>query len=478
VASADHKREGALRARAAAAALGLAALAVGVLVAFQGVSNVWLLGAGMAVLPFLVLVDRRVLVYLCFLSTFLIDWLTLTLGVLPSQSQWLIELCLLMLLVRSLGEAFRRRSIRMPLVIAGVFVAFTLSAVVGIIGGLSWVVVLLGMRKYLRFPLLALCLYIAPMGAGFEKGLWRIILAAAGLQVLVSVGQLLITGPGDTASGTFGRGGTGFEAIFLVGVASTVILTNVLVGGRARAIDIVSGIVLMVPAMIGSVVAAFFMAPACLAFGTLAYGRRFTRVLWTLVATGLVLAAVAPYALEFTTSVGYVNATRLLSSPAAMLEYDQLATAQGRLGRIDQILVAGGLTLGSDVSKAMFGLGPASASPSSLGPGFSGPLADDVLVRWVETSVALTLLELGLVGLVAYIAVGVYAVVVSIRSVRSVMSPGKAVIAAYTGIAGFLMLVAGAYSVPWTIPGTALPFWVCLGTMMSWRPAESSEEAE
>ena len=453
-------------------------LAVGALIALQGVSNLWLVGLGIALLPLLLLLDREVLVYLCFVATFTLNWLTLDVGVLPSQAQWLLEVCIALLLVRSLGTAYRRGSLRVPVIITALFVAFALSAVVGISSGLSPVIVLLGLRKYLRFPAIALALVIAPPQKGFERRAWQVIVACAALEVVVSLVQLATVGPGDLATGTFGAGGTGFEAIFLVGVASVVISRGVLGGGGIRFRDVMLGLVLFVPAVIGSAVAAYFLLPACVIFGVLAFGRRPTKVIATLAVVAVVVAVVAPYALEFTSSIGYVNASKLLSSPQAMLEYDRLATSNGRLGRIDQIAVAGSLTIGGDVNTALFGRGPAAASVSSLGSAFNGPLSQDALVRWVDSSVAVTLIELGLVGLAVFIAVGVYAIVISVRTVRVSTDPDLTVLSAFAAIGGFLMLVSGAYSVPWTIPGIALPFWVALGAVMSRRMEQAPKEGE
>ena len=319
--------------------------------------------------------NREALVYVCLGVTYLLNWLALTLGLLPRQSTWLLEVAVAVLLVRSALIAYRKGSFRVPLPIGLVVLAVMLSALIGLVSGVPLLVTILGLRNYLRFPLIALSIVIAPLRLGFDRRFWYAMLGIGALQIVTSTYQMLTTGPGDLASGTFGQGGTGIAAIFLTAVAVTSMLEGLVMGRGLSIWGFTRGVLLLVPAVIGSVVAVFITVPACFLFGLLVFGRRPTKVLAGIAAATLILVLVTPFALDYMTSIGYVNPSTLLTSPSEILEYDRHSTSTGiTMGRIDQVILASALTLRSDPTATVLGRGPASASRSSLGTRYGGPL--------------------------------------------------------------------------------------------------------
>ena len=451
-------------------AVAVGAVVVGGLLGLQGASSLWLIGMGLAVLPLLVLIDREALVYVCLAATYVLNWLTLTLGVLPQQATWVLEIAIAILLARSVVDAYRRGSFRIPLPIGLVAAVVLLSAVLGILSGVPIMVTLLGIRTYLRFPLIALCLVIAPLGTGFEGRLWRVLLGVGVLQIVTSLFQLVTVGPGDLASGTFGLGGTGIQALFLTPLAVTCMLHGLVVSRGAGVWRFWLGVALLVPSVIGSAVAVFITVPASLLFGLVVYARRPGKVILGLATASLVFAVLVPYALDYMSSTRIVDPATLLSSPSEVIQYDRSSTATGiTMGRIDQFLLAGSLTVGGDLTAGVLGRGPASASRSSLGLQYGGPLLRYAGVQFVVTGLALGLLELGVLGVLVFVGVFVYAVRLSTEVFSGPHGPDTRLIAVFTGLMAFEMLIAGGYSNPWFLPGTAQVFWVCLGLLISRR---------
>jgi hypothetical protein len=441
---------------------------IGLLLATAGTSNAWIAAAlGVAILPVLFIADREYLVFGCMVAAYLLDWAALDIQVLPPQAPWLLEVSLAVLLLRSVGTAYRQTGARIPLTLVVMLLVVVASAAFALSAGLSPVVALIGLRKYLRFPLIAVAMIIAPMREGFERRLWVGIALAAAVQIPVSLIQLATRGGGDVAPGTFGPGGTGIEALFLTLVAATIALRAVIRTGRVRGLDIVLALVVMLPTIVGSAVIVFIAFPVCLLFGLLAFGLRPGRMAVSAMVLGLVLLAVTPYALDYTTSIGLVEPRGLLSSPAAILAYDRKASAVGVPGRIYQVAYAGSITLSTDPATAVFGHGPGSASPSSLGAQYDGPLLRLGSVRQLVVSSVVALVETGLAGVAAVAVFLVMAIRMSIATVRATEDGPLRVIAVFTGLCAMLMLWTTTYSDPWFTPGVAVAFWIGFGVLAS-----------
>ncbi len=104
-----------------------------------------------------------------------------------------------------------------------------------------------------------------------------------------------------------------------------------------------------------------------------------------------------------------------------------------------------------------------------MGLRYGGPLLRYAGCQFVVTGLALGLLELGVLGVLVFVGVFVYAVRLSTEVFSGPHGPDTRLIAVFTGLMAFEMLIAGGYSNPWFLPGTAQVFWVCLGLLISRR---------
>ena len=451
----------------------IASVVLGALAGLHGTSSVWMIGAVAVLLVLFVAISREMLLWACFVATYLLAWMAVSLRVIPAQSSFILEIAVVVLLARGLLVAFERGPLKIPPLFAVVVAVVVSSALLSLASGTPPLVAVAGLRTYLRFPLLGLSIAVAPFGDGFARRLWRALVTVGLLQVAVSAYQLATVGPGDFASGTFGLGGTGIEAVFLGALAATLMIRSVVLGDRINLLDIGLGLMLLVPTLIGSAIIIYALLPACLLFGLLVFTRRASRALIVTAAIlFLLLGILTPVALRYSSSTWVKSdVTLLLTSPQALAQYDRVASESGtQLGRADQLRVASEVAFRSDSVSAAFGHGPGSTSRSALGSAYEGPLLSEPGVAFLGAALPLVLVELGIIGVLTCLYVYISAIGKSIRVVREVGSEDLKLVAVFVGLLAFGMLITGIYDNSWWLPGTSLAFWAGLGTLLSVIP--------
>jgi len=452
------------RGRLAQSLVALVAVLLGAALAFgSGDQRIWLaVVLGVAILPMLMLFEDESLLLVVVLVVYLADWLSFDLHLLPAQVAWLIELCLVLLVFRLIGRTRRLAIPAMGPVWLAVGVV-ALSALTAAMRGAPILVLIAGARAYLRFPLIAGAIIAGGRRVGFAKA-WRLLVVIALMQLPVSLVQWVSVGAGDTASGTFGPGGTGVAAVFLSAVGAVYFASRV---ERATPwqVRLVGLAAIMAPTVVGSAVAAYLLLPVGMVLVVLSDEKRIVGWLLRSLLALLVLAGLTLAGFQASAGLGYMDAGRLLSSAGAVFEYDQQITRSGSLGRLDKIAAAAALAGRGDVEQRALGRGPGMASPSGLGPGFEGPLYADPVVRLLNPSFSTSLLELGWVGLTGLGAAFCLMATAALRRVRAGGDGGR--IAQVSLVAASLMIVTAVYTDTWTQPTTAALCWLSFAVVFA-----------
>ena len=153
------------------------------------------------------------------IAAFAIDLLTPLLiwkGFLPGGLRWLshaaVAAMILFIPMRML--VFNK----IPKVFWFVVVFSTVSILTAILTGQGIPATIWGWWLMFQFPLVGLFSYLQPGWLrGFSSKLLIVMIAAAGLEVVVQIGQYLLGEvPGDNLAGTFGQNGTGDLVLFLI----------------------------------------------------------------------------------------------------------------------------------------------------------------------------------------------------------------------------------------------------------------------
>jgi len=453
------------------------ALIAGAMVGTRGASDLWIAGAGLAMLAPMVLLKREYLLYMCLGAAYVISWMALTLQWLPTPASWILDVAIAVLFIRSVASTTEASLGRLPAWFTLLVGVVLVSGAFALVAGTPVPVVASGLRYYLRFPLLAISLVIAPITPGFELRFWHALLAIAILQLPVSLHQAVTVGPGDFAAGTFGPGGTSVEAVFVTAVAVTLMTRGLTNGRGVKPADVAIGLLLLVPVVIGFAVAMYVVIPLTVLFAIAIVGRQPRQTVGAVAMIGLAVGLLTPVALNYTATTGYrIEAAELLTSPTAALQYDQGSTSTGTtMGRLDQLRLSSDLITTGDYAHLLFGRGPGSASKSLLGPRFSGPLLAYPGVRFLVTALALPLAELGIIGMLAFGSVLVIAVVCGSRAAHRAKEEPVRILGAFTAILGFQMLLTAPYTNAWFLSGTALAFWMSLGLLLSRRDQWSAK---
>lgn len=452
---------------------GAGALLLGLAIGRTGASIGLITAAafGAAALPLLFIAREKTLVWLLLATVYLGDWLSLDLKILPSQVSWIVELCAIVLLLRLLGKPqtlFARDYVPLWIVLAGV----GLSAGLAIFGGAPPMVILAGMRNYLRFPLIAAALLASP-GAIGRQSLWRALVIFALVQVPVSIWQLATVGPGDSASGTFGPAGTGIEAIFLCTIVAVLVASRSF-QGPSRYAHLLLGLVAFVPIIVGSGVFAYLLLPVGLVLVLLSDERRLLGWAGRIVALSLVVVAITVTGFAVSRGFGGTDPGSIVSTPAAILRYEQGITQSGgqsgAMGRMDKMGIAFGISARRPLESQIFGSGPGMAAPSSLGAAIEGPLRKDPVVRLLDLSLASGLLELGWFGVLTQLCAYGAMALLSILAIRRRSGAGSP-LTQVAMVSSVFMIITSVYAGTWTLAGTAALCWLSFAVGSSAREA-------
>lgn len=446
--------------------LSLAIVTGVVLLAVQAPGNlIWAVAFGVAALPALLVSRSRTLLWIILAAVYFGDWLSSDLGLLPTQVGWLIELCAVVLLFRLLGRPERLFAPRLlPLWLYTVAVLAPASA--ALVAGQSPLVLMVGLRAYLRFPLVGMALAASddPLDS---RETWMALLLVAAVQLPVALYQLGTVGPGDLASGTFGFGGTGIEAVYLCCVTAVLIASRSLENYSWPA-RLASGALLFAPTVIGSAVVSYLLLPLGLVMVIVSDESQVLGLTMRIAAVSAATLCIALVGFAASRDLGYMDASALLSSPQSILKYDQQVSNAGQLGRLDKARTAVSLSFAGSSIQTVLGWGPGMASPSALGPSFEGPLYRSPVISKLDPSFDTGLLELGWLGTSLSLSAFLSAFIVCIHTLRRNSQTFKPLLQLALVSSAF-MVICSPYAGIWIQPGTAALFWVTYA--VSTRPA-------
>ena len=444
-------------------ALGVSALAValGAGVALGGLIAVGIL----AVVAILVVAVTRPewAIYLIMVQVFFIDrWLTL--GYVPHAARWLPDVVVLGFAFRYLVEAAGGRNplVRVPrslLVVLAVLVAAgTLSAVAN---GMNVVELAVGLRTYLRYPLLAiLAVAVIPKSQVWKRYVLFLIVIAA-VQVPVAAYQWVRTGiVSDFNSGTFELAG-GQDLLFVC-LSCAMLLVCLAMGGTRYTWLVALALGLCLAPLFAGVRAVILLAPAFLALALLAglasagsdRIKVASRVAVPAVALILMLASFSQLDLVLQQNLGS------LAAQGGLLRYET-RTRSNQTGRLTSVESAYE-SVSESATRTALGFGPGATAISRFA---YGDLNDDLGFVIRRTQVSASLLELGVVGSASVLGV---LLVLWLRIPRIPGDPDRLWRA--LGTCGSLVVVLYAamllYFAAWTAASAApLAFWLLVGAL-------------
>lgn len=468
---------------ALAACMGVSAVVAGLLIGLRGTSDLWALGLGLAFLIPMFLLSREVVLYVGLAAAYIGGWMAFDLAVIPTQATWLVDIALGVFILRSLLGVRSPRWGRLRIWVVAIVIAIAFSGLLAVASGVPVPVALTGLRYYIRFPLMAMAIIISPLSERFDRRHIWLLLSLAAIQLPVSALQVLSVGAGDSAYGTFAPSGTAIQAVFLASVSVPLMLRGPLTGNPVRLFDVIAGVIVMIPAVLGSVVAMYFLFPLCVLFGILVLLKSSGRAALSLVAIFAVFALLLPSAVQFTSTSGReIDVIRLLASPQAILQYDQGSTeAASTMGRFDQMVVARDAIIAGGLQGVLFGRGPGAATvESTLGMQLDAPLASDPQVRLVSTSFSRVLMELGLITVFVHLGGFVAAMLLAIRAARGYPREPKHIVfsGAFVSVMALQLLLTSIYSNTWLQPGTAMAFWLTVGILGARQVSQGNDRTD
>jgi hypothetical protein len=456
---------------AAAMIVGAVGVVIGLTLSLGGTLAV--AGVAIALVPWFVFERDERLIAASILVAYLVDWFALELNVLPPQASWLFEGILIVLILRVLLRG--RGGLGLPF--AGwLYLLFViLSAFLALLTGQSTPAVLLvGLRKYLRLPLLGAVIGSAAVG-GSRRYLWWTLFVAGLVQIPVLAIQFLAYGPGDHLGGTLGYGGSGVMGLFLSALLCVIIVSPSLVVGFRTSQNLLIASGWFAGIVASGAALPVLLTPAGVGVALIARHGVSRRAIMYVLVVIMVLVAVAPFVVEPLVQANSMRESNI-NSIAGFLAYDQDTTSSGaQLSRLGQVAAANSQLVHGGLLAVLFGYGPGAASPSALGDAFSGRiyLRAPVAMR-VETSLARGLLEVGYLGM----AVGYVVLLRGLWVFSRVLLGRKAVILDELLLLGAVvcsyLLVCAGYNDAWNQPVSALPFWIALGAVYNSRRAEAA----
>lgn len=434
------------------------ALAIGLGVALGGP---WFAPAfAAAVIAALVLFSPELGVLFLVVQFFFLGSLV-TLGYLPHAALWLPDIIIASLVLRVL--ALSRGGTRGLVAPRSLLVAcVTLTALClasSAINGMGGMEVLIGLRFYLKYPLLFFVLLNCEIGPRFFIRLMAGFIVIAAIQIPVSAFQYASLGGVDDANaGTMGFTG-GQDLLFLALVAMTFLLTWVFIRRRELGYVLLALGMLVAP-ILASVRAALVFGPVAfvivIARAISLDAKRFsaTAVKVSLIAVvGVLLAAASSF-------LGSAIAENSFSRVGGIAAQESRGGLEST-GRITAARSAASIIAGSPASTVL-GYGPGSAHASRLA---YGGLNQSATFRLTRHQVSATLLELGWAGIAALAVIIWMAWRITIRARFGHGEMGDAIIFSGPLVVVNFALMQG-YFAAWT-GGNASPllFWLVLAAV-------------
>lgn len=415
----------------------------------------------------LILIKPQVSLFILLFFDFFVYMLSTDyVGLLPSKVVWLSDGIFFLLFFHVLFTAVRtgrwqRTVIDLPLLFfVGVII---LSA---LMNHTEFLPTLLALRFYLKFPFF----YLILVNLKFEPQTYQTyknwFLGLVLLQVPVTIFEYVVLHWRiDDVGGTLGPGGTTQMGLMCL-LAQCLCLTYVFEASKQRLKYLIYTVLLLIPAVLGSVNANFLFLMPLLGFICLRklFTQNASRLL--VMVPVLILALLGSLKL-YTTLMPENTAALILSRPRAALEVifsGNLDRSQS-INRLVQIPSAVEQALSSP-ARFLLGQGPYEYAEMSKVVGTESQLRTFRFFSGIASiEITRTLLEIGILGIMALILLLGSIWLLIRRSIKAAVTEDQMLLGRSVELMWVFFILAGAYGLTWQMEHLAIPFWVWVASL-------------
>lgn len=373
---------------------------VAVLLGYQiGTGGFALVGAAIGGIAALgALLAPQLAVTVAMLAALTLDYVIYVVPGVPGEVAWIQDLLLAMVLFAIIVHLARHRTYRGTGMLVPLIVLVGLGLFSGFINDSPLLISVVGMRNYWKYPVYFFALTQLPWTTVQRERVARILVTMMFIQVPVAIVQRITNSiaSGDVIVGTLGGQASGTLTIALL--ITVAIVTGWYLTGRLKtSVFVLTAAALCIPVAINETKVFFFVGP--LLFLVLFRHRVGSGVSRRMVA--VLLAVVLVGVVYFGYLSLYTSQSTTLRSTTALQQYlfaEQ--TELGRVNRLASVTMANRILNDSGVTAQMVGLGPGSASESSIS-GATGKLYSQYDYLAIDITFAARFsLEYGWLGIV------------------------------------------------------------------------------
>jgi hypothetical protein len=427
---------------------------------------IWLLAISFLI-SFVVFKKPKAGIFILIISVFFLDWLEKSYFFLPRQITWLKDVTILLLLLRSLTLIVFRKEVKRTPIDLFLLAFIGVGIISAILNSVSPAVMILGMRKPLKYLLLFYVIVHSDFDESFFKMTLKILLIIAFLQIPVSIAEFFIWTPEmgeslgsgmgefDFVTGTLPRGASGILALLLLTTMSFFLGMSLY---TRQSKFFWASLLFLLPLPLTMSRFSFFLLPVLFLYLlrknlTYQFSRRLLyTVFLTLFFIGIVLSSsiTANYDLK-----------RYLLHPQEVVEKQSLSVEKtgesGRIGSIQYVVN----NLQSVPNGLLLGVGPGMWSESFFSQ-YSSQLFEISSVSHANQYAA-TMSEFGLLGLIIYILIIFKIFLMNNQFFKISKDPfWKSISFGFSGMI-IIFLLGGMYIPLWHSDALAFCFWSIAG---------------
>lgn len=348
-------------------------------------------------------IPTTIQLYTLTITIYCSDWLSDSLGFIPREFTWFSDLIIVVIFLKTiLLTNPNKKTIKdfpyLWLLLGSIFLMISSL----IYNGENIMIMLPGLKIYLKYIILAFSLFLLDIGPSVYRKMFKLLTVIMFIQVVASLVQFFYVGNiGDYGGGTLGKNTTGLLCVF-GGIFTCIFLEKYFLTRRLK--YLFYNLLLFIPAFAGEAKFAFFLYPLIYLYYFLIHSKNIKKfVLNTFFVILFIPIFIGIMTIYDKHSKGYL--IKWFKNPTGAYEYEQRISkghikGAGRLGTLNQSIELGT----KDIGHFFLGYGPCSTVESFLGSSFESHLYRTGMFEADLPFFQKLFIEIGFWGVVLYLS--------------------------------------------------------------------------